>query len=89
MPLCPSISSSVCFTNYNTVCYPHTGELAVEKQVVFSDNLEGKQILAKVEISITAFVSYPTPGSSANFQRRKMYIPEIQNPFKNTNFPSS
>lgn len=89
MPLCPSICSSVCSTNYSTVSYPHAGELAVKKQVVFSDNVEGKQILAKVEISLPTFVSDLTPGYSATFQRRKMYIPESQNLFKKTNFLSS
>lgn len=47
MPLCPSIISSMCSTNYNIVSYPQAGELTGKNQVVFSDNLEGKQILAK------------------------------------------
>lgn len=79
----------MCSINYNTVLYLHGGELAVKKEVVFSDSLEGKQILAKVEIGIPTFVSDPAPGGSATFQRRKMYIPETQNPFKKTNFLSS
>lgn len=76
----------MCSTNYNIVSCLHAGELAERKQVVFSDSLEGKQILSKVEISIPTFVSDAAPGGSATFQRRIIYIPETQNTFKKTNF---
>lgn len=76
----------MCSTNYNIVSCLHAGELAVGKQVVFSDSLEGKQIVSKVKISIPTFVSDPAPGGSATFQRRKLCISETQNPLKKTNF---
>lgn len=42
-------SSAICSLPVIVISYSGAGELAVRKQVVFSDNLGGKQILAKVK----------------------------------------